>query len=264
MWCYLVYNTNIMVMDKSKAHKQTVTIVAIVATVAVIAFWFLFSPINLLGSLLESAFESDDSDLSISVSDQIVQYLSGKYSTDFEYVAPNMGLPFGQHGAMYKSSSVDGEISVRYDKSGDKVTNIRDNYMVVKYEKQTREFLESQAERYFDEVTVFYDVASKAVANNFNKNTSFETFIRDESNSISAYVAIDATGFVRESDMLVVAQNIESGIGAEYLSIIIVVLDSGVYRNVDEETVGRKIGARDFVKCLRLTREDGEVEYEWL
>lgn len=253
-----------MVTDKSQSHKQTVVIIAVVATIAVIAFWLLFSPINLLGSMLEDIFEPDSSDSSVSTIDQVTQYLSNKYSTDFEYMALDMGLPFGQHGAKYESSSVDGEISVRYDRSDGEATNIRDNYMTVKYEGRTRGFLESQVRRYFNEATVFYRASSKAVANDFNKNTSFETFIEYEGNSISAYIAIDAATLVNETDMMTVAQNIESAVGADYLSIIVIVLDSDIYGDIDEDTVGQKVVLRDFVKCLRLTREDGKAEYEWL
>ena len=140
----------------------------------------------------------------------------------------------------------------------------QDNYLAVKYCEETTDFLNQCANEVFGDAKVYYNVAKRALSPGLSADASFEEYLADEEGYISAYIAVRASSFTAKEQAENVTDPILSACGAEYLSVLLVVVEDAEYEFLDGDTLGEKVVLRQFVHCARLTKEGSDVQLEWL
>lgn len=198
-------------------------------------------------------------------SEAALEYMEQKYGEEFEFVQPWGNSMSGNHELIVTCESLAGErILVKISNYKDEDRVFQDNYLAVKYHEETVDFLSQCANEVFGDSKVYYDVAKIALSADLSADASFEEYFADEEGQISAYIAVRASSFTAEEQAEKVTDPILSACGAWYVGILLVVVEDAEYESLDEDILAGKIGRRQFVHCARVTRERGNVRFEWL
>ena len=197
--------------------------------------------------------------------DAALEYMEQKYGEKFEYVAPWGNSMTGTHELIVTCESLAGkDILVKISNYKNENRVFQDNYLAVKYCKETTDFLNQCANKVFGDAKVYYNVAKKALSTELSADASFEEYLADEEGYISAYIAVRVSSFTAKEQAANVTEPILSACGAEYLSVLLVVVEDAEYELLDGDTLGEKVVLRQFVHCARLTKEGSDVQLEWL
>lgn len=197
--------------------------------------------------------------------DAALEYMEQKYGEKFEYVAPWGNSMSGDHELIVTCESLAGkDIFVKISSYRDEDRVFQDNYLAVKYGEETASFLNQCANEVFGESKVYYNVAEKALSADLLADASFEEYLADEAGYLSAYIAVRESSFTEKEQAEKVTDSILLACGAGYISIILAVVDDAEYEFLDEDMLEEKIVLRQFARCARLTKENGDVQLEWL
>ena len=197
--------------------------------------------------------------------DAALEYMEQKYGEKFEYVAPWGNSMTGTHELIVTCESLAGkDILVKISNYKNENRVFQDNYLAVKYCEETTDFLNQCANEVFGDAKVYYNVAKRALSPELSADASFEEYLADEEGYISAYIAVRASSFTAMEQAANVTEPILSACGAEYLSVLLVVVEDAEYELLDGDTLGEKVVLRQFVHCARLTKEGSDVQLEWL
>lgn len=197
--------------------------------------------------------------------DAALEYMEQKYGEKFEYVAPWGNSMSGDHELIVTCESLAGkDILVKISSYRDEDRVFQDNYLAVKYGEETASFLNQCANEVFGESKVYYNVAKRALSIGLSADASFEEYLADEAGHLSAYIAVRASSFTAKEQAAKVTDSILSACGAGYLSIMLTVVEDVEYESLDEDMLEEKIVLRKFVHCARLTKENDDVQLEWL
>ena len=198
--------------------------------------------------------------------DAALEYMEQKYGEKFEFVAPWGDSMTGDHELMVTCESLAGErIIVKIDDYRTENRVFHDNYVAVKYYEETVEFLRQCTNEVFGDSKVFSSVARSALSPELPADASFEEYFADEKCFISAYIAVKESDFTSEEQAVDVMEPIFSACGAEYIGILLVVVEDDEYEFLNHDKLEEKIVQGQFVHCARLTRQkDGSETLDWL
>ncbi len=127
----------------------------------------------------------------INIRNAAVEDLNKRYNENFEYAA-NYEDQFGaSYDSFYlESKDVNSPVYGKYiyvmveNYKSDNYT-IRDNYLAMKYEKQTEDYITQKVHKYFNSANIYYTCEKKSLCKTsflntgLNSNTSFDEFLKN-------------------------------------------------------------------------------------
>lgn len=223
---------------------------------------FVTLSVGITGCVQEESIKEDDTQ---NINYIALEYMEQKYGEPFEYVAPWGNSMTDNHELIVKCNSLANQdivIKVSNYKDDDKI--FQDNYLAVKYYEETIEFLKQCTNEFFGDSKIGYNVAKYTLSPNLPAGASFNEYFADEEVFISACIAVKESSFATKEQGENVMKPILSACGGRYLSILLIVIDDAEYESLDVDTLREKVVSRQFIHCARLTREDNDIEFEWL
>ncbi len=199
-----------------------------------------------------------------SVSELALAYMEQKYGEKFEYTAPWGNSLDGTRELLVSCKSLPGQdiiVQVENFKKENKIFS--DNYIAVKYHDETIDFLKKCADEEFGETKVTYDVAKSALSPELPAQASFDDFLSDKKSFISASIYIKESSLKDKEQVRKIADKISSRCSAEHLGILLTVITDAEYENL-EEILQDKDTSRKAVCIAWLTRQNGELSFEWI
>jgi hypothetical protein len=198
------------------------------------------------------------------INDVALSYMEQKYNEKFEYSAPYGNSMTGTHQLLVQCAGYPGEnILVRIENYKHEEERVfLDNYLAVKYRKDTTAFLLSCANQVFGESTVFYDVANQGLSPDLPVSATLNEFLADTRVPLNIMIEVKVSNFTSESQAQLVAERIAAYGTYYYLSIVI--LDDSVYGTHNNKTLEARMATDDFIYCAKITRLDDEIQIRWL
>lgn len=201
----------------------------------------------------------------VNINDMALEYMEEKYGEKFEYVCPWGNSMSGNHELMVRCDSLgEQNILVKIENFRSAQRVFKDNYLAVKYKEETINFSKGCADRVFGSSRVFYRVEELARSEELNADADFEEFFASEEGSICITIAVKNSSFISNEQIMDVIDPIKIACGAEYLGIIVIIVDDDELMLLDQDSIGDKIVSRQFMHCERWTRENGVETVEWL
>lgn len=197
------------------------------------------------------------------VNSAALEYMEQKYGEKFEYAGPWGDSLSGTHELFVKCASLPEQkilVQVENYKQADKV--FRDNYLAVKYQPETMEFIDDCAIKVFGQATIFYDVADDGLSPDLPANALFEEFLADAGVPLVIMVEAKTSNFSVDEQAEDLAKLIAANGTSFYLSVVIV--DDSAYGTYDRKALNEQIALRQFVRCAKITSIGGIIQTEWL
>ena len=199
------------------------------------------------------------------INDLALAYMEQKYGEPFEYAAPYGDSMSGTHEILASCASLPSQkilVQVENYKRDDKI--FCDNYLAVKYREETIAYFLRFATDVFGDANVFYEVAKMPLSPELSANATFDEYLADTHGFISACIEIRGSSFVEKEQVQEMINSIVTSCKADNLTLIIVFVKDELFGTTDEDALRRNVVRRQFVHCARVTRENGEVQIEWL
>ena len=196
--------------------------------------------------------------------DQALSYMEEKYGESFTYVRPAGDSFSGTYMLMVSCESLpEREIQVEIADFQSDNPVFMDNYLALKYEADTRSFLQTCAEEAFGRAEVFYSAANGGQSASLPGDASFSAYLEDRRVSLTATVEVDGSGTdnvdfearcVRLGKLAT-----ERGLRV-YLTVIAV--SNEEFGLLDMSEINRKILGEDFIYCNWVSNFDAEIDVE--
>lgn len=194
------------------------------------------------------------------INDLALEYLERKYGEKFEYKQPCGNSMTGTRNFISSCGS-HGDVLVQIDNFKDTENRIfRDNYIAVKYEEETRNFIKEIFDKEFIESKVFYSAAEKALSEDLSADATFEQFLADPESRISVVIAIKKSNFSNDDQLKTVIEAILIPCAAKEISLRIYVVEESEFDSYDINTHEEIVLDKKYTKYANLIREDGKTD----
>lgn len=189
-------------------------------------------------------------------------YMEQKYGEPFEYAGSWGNSLSGTHELLVRCDSLQDAVLVEIEnyRSDDPV--FRDNYLAVKYEGETRAFLEQCALSVFGEAAVYYSAIRTGLSEDLAADASFEEYLADTRAPLSILVEVPAGSFSSDDQARALGEAVAAA-GCHF-RLTLMVVEEGVYGTLDREALSEKIGLRDFVHCAEVRSLGSGLTVNWL
>lgn len=198
---------------------------------------------------------------------KMIDYMTDKYNESFSFISVYGGNPGTDvHKILVSSESYpEKEICVVYDSFNDFYS---DNYLGIKYEDETREYLKRILSGCFDgEVFVHYNADNLAMTENGNKNTTFNEYISSVQSGITFTAIVSTKRTSDENDLLM--NNLQKALAEAGIccngSIYFASDDFDIGYLTDETYYNEYIFPQKYIKKLFfIMSDDMEIfEHKW-
>jgi len=192
------------------------------------------------------------------VNTMALSHMEQKYSEKFEYSGPWGNSLSGTREFLVTCESLSNQsILVQIENFNQEARVFRDNYLAVKYQAETIEFFQNASINVFNETTVFYDVFKDGLSPDLPANAKLSEFLADTRVPLIIMIEVRASEFVSEEQAEKVAQLIAASGACFYLTIVAV--EDSSFGTFDRESLGEQIAMRHFVRCVQITRLNGDM-----
>lgn len=201
---------------------------------------------------------------SVNINDQALSYMEEKYGEPFAYVRPAGDSMSGAHQLMVSCESLPGrEIQVEIADFRSDNPAFMDNYLAIKYEADTRAFLQDCAESAFGNAETFYSAADGGQSSVLSGDADFVTYLADQRISLNATVEVNGSGTdtaTLEAKSIQLGQQAAAYGSRIYLTVIAVSGEEFGLLNMGE--LNQKVTQNDFIYCSRVSNFYGEIAVE--
>ena len=192
-----------------------------------------------------------------------LEYMEQKYGEKFEYVAPWGNSLSGTHELIVSCTSLPGyEIVVQVEnyKQADKV--FRDNYLAVKYQQETTEFLQRHAEEVFGQAIVLYEPSKDSQSESLSATAAYQEYLADTRTAIMPSIVVKRSCFTDKEQALQLARLI-SGSGVRYLMSLMVISDAD-YESGNWSSLGEFLANKYETFTATIGNSNSEIEISWI
>ena len=194
--------------------------------------------------------------------EQALQYLEEKYGEKFTYAAPYRSEMSGRREFLVTCDSLPGQqvwvyVEDYYEK--DKV--FRDNYLAVKYEQQTIDFLKEQVAAKYPSVNVFYEARKKGVSDRLSADTGFSEYLLENGVELIVMLELKASEFGSTEPMDQIVENIAQA--CKEMALTVVVTEDDVYGTMDLDGLNDAISLKHYVQRGKIYIRGGEIQTDW-
>lgn len=247
-------NTN---MNNNKKKMNPIVIVLLVLLFIGISG---FIGLSLIASVFLSFFDSNVSKPKVNINQVALEYVSEKYDDKCTYAAPWGNSMSGTREFIASCNTLGNSILIQIEDFKTDNYIIRDNYLAVKYETETKNIIENAFKENLASVNVFY-TASKYDVNDFDDDISFNEYIEKNKNTISPMVELKASEYSHE-----VVENIAVDLSNTFgsISFAIVVVKDDIFGTLDSDELNDLVALNQEVDSTYIEAQSGKlIEVDW-
>lgn len=189
-------------------------------------------------------------------------YLEEKYGEPFYYSAPYGDSMTGTRSLLVTCNSFpDQQLLVQVEgfKTNQKV--FLDNYLAVKYQSETIDFLHACISEHYPNANIFYEAPLVCQSANLSAAASFEEFLADGRAKLIVMLEVNASEFTGpESINEIVTQITES---CNHMTLTVIVVDDSLFGTMDRSELNNRISHRDYVAMGKVYIDQNGVETKW-
>ena len=192
--------------------------------------------------------------------EQALKYLEEKYSETFTYAAPYKNDMFGSKEFFVTCKSLPGQrVWVQVEDPHAKNKVFRDNYLAVKYEQQTIDYVKELVTAHYPSVNIFYEANTKGL--DLPVDADFSQYLREGSAKLIVMLELKESEFVGPEPFEQIAAEIEKT--CNYITLTMIVTSDDVYGTMDRGELNDCLSVDDCVMWGKVRLMDGQLYTEW-
>ena len=192
-----------------------------------------------------------------------LEYMEKKYGEKFEFVSLSTSGFSSTYRILVSCSSLpDRKIYVQIENYTQKDRTFGDNFLAVKYETDTINFLRDCAASEYSEAIIFYKSCNDALSSDLPVDASFVGFLSDPQASISASIEVKAGSYTSYAQAEKVA-NLIAANGTQFWLTLVFVEDEKFGSYTEDELIDLVI-FENYVHCAQITNLDDGIQVDWL
>jgi hypothetical protein len=195
-----------------------------------------------------------------SLREEILAHLQEKYGEEFIYVGP-WGTTFSPGKQMIVATADKPERHIIVD-AADDGSIVRDNYLAMKFENETRAVFTEIAARVFGEVRLFYTPPTASQSIDISPDASLELFLADTEAWHPVLVVVSKNHFVSKEQAQEAAQQYAATGGYFFLTVLVV--ENDAYENDELEQFNDRITQNNFIHCAIIDISENGTDITWL
>lgn len=193
-----------------------------------------------------------------SVNELALKHMEQKYGEKFEYVKPA--------GASYTGTRnffATGHVLVQIDNFKDEDKRVfRDNYIALKYEQKTQDWIKEIVDKEFPESKVYYNAPEHALSADLPGNATFEQFLADPETILSTVIAVKYSDYSNKDQLKAIVEKISAASAAQRINLAIHILGDKEYNDFYSQTHNETVlNGDNFIKYAHFYREK---DTKWL
>ena len=224
------------------------------------AFLLLVMAVGGAGCMVNTQNENNDNELT--PNELALAYLEEKYGEPFYYSAPYGDSMTGTRSLLVTCNSLPNQqilVQIEGYKTNDKV--FLDNYLAVKYQSETLDFLQAYATEFYPSTNIFYNAPVVCQSANLSATSSFEEFLADGRAELIVMLEVKASEFTgTEALDEIVAKITES---CNHMTLTLIVVDDSIFGTLDRSELNNRIAHRDYVAMAKAYIDQDGVEIKW-
>lgn len=224
------------------------------------AFLLLVMAVGGAGCMFK--FQSENKDNKLGPNELALAYLEEKYGEPFSYSAPYGDSMTGTRSLLTTCKSFP-EQQILVQVEGFKTDNkiFLDNYLAVKYQGRTIDFLNTCVSGFYPSANVFYNAPLVCQSPDLRADASFEDFLADGRAELIVMLEVKASEFT-STELLneLVAEITKS---CNHMTVTVIVVDDSIFGTMDRSELNDRIAHRDYVAMGKAYIDPEGVEIKW-
>lgn len=198
-----------------------------------------------------------------STNELALAYMEEKYGETFTYYGPWGDSMTGTRQILVTCDSLPEQtIVVQIENFRDEGNSIyRDNFLAVKYRKETVEYFEKLANEYFDKTRVVYEVALGGQSVEMSAEAALEEYLADSGAEMVVMIEVSAGCFSGKDQINDLIDDVKKTCGN--VSLTVIVVDDELFGTLDRKGLGKLISHREFV-CCAVAEIDSNFRLDWI
>ena len=197
-----------------------------------------------------------------SVNEALLAYLEERYQEHFQYLSPCGSSLDGSRRLLASCQSLPGkEVLAELADFRSQDRHFLDNYLALKYEEETLDFLQRCAREVFGEAKTYYSVTQRGLPPELSPRASFQEYLADTSVPLAMRFALKNSSLHQREEMTRFAQLL-SREGTRYSAAVYVVWDED-FQQVRRDTLPVRLRRRDFVYHVKLSNTAEGLVIQW-
>lgn len=207
------------------------------------------------GCMMNPMFKSKGAD----ARDLALAHMEDKYGEKFTYASGYGNSMSGTYQFFATCDSLPGqEVLVEVENYGSKDRIFRDNYMAVKYQEETVDFLRECAGNVGN---VYYTVGKNGQSETLAADAGFADFLADGRAKHHAIVEVSEADFTGTEHWQRMAEQVAEA--CPNMDITVLVVESSVYGTRDWDGLCRIMSLETYVAMGKIYVNDGHMEIQW-
>lgn len=206
--------------------------------------------------------QHDNKDNKLNANELALAYLEEKYGETFYFSAPYGDSMTGTRSLLATCNSFpDQHIVVQIEnfKGDDKV--FRDNYLAVKYQAETIDFLRSCVSDVYPNNNIYYNVSKTCQSANLSADSSFEEYLADGRAELIMMLELKASEFTGTEPFNDIISRITES--CNHMTLTVVVVDDSIFGTLDRAGLNKRISHRDYVAQATVYIDSDGVKIDW-
>jgi len=191
-----------------------------------------------------------------------LEHLEKKYGEPFAYAAPYGDSMTGTREFLVTCDSLPGQrilVQIENFRENDRI--IRDNYLAVKYQDQTADYLKTCMTAACPDVNVFYEAPKDGQSPELGADASFEEYLADTRARLVVMMELKAGTCAGKEAIEEAVRNMAAT--CKNMALTVIVVQDEVFGTLDRDGLNHRIAKKDYVIQATVYIEDGQVRWTW-
>ena len=191
-----------------------------------------------------------------------ISYMEEKYGEHFVFAASAGDSMTGTRQFFVTGDSMPNQrimVEIENFRTDNKV--FRDNYLAVKYQDETIEFIRSIASQYYSNFNVYYKASSVCQSVDLSADASFEEYLADGRAELIVMMELKASEFTSRDTLQNIVDKITDS--CKNMTLTVIVVDDNIFDTLDRDGLNNRIAHRDYVALAKVYINHDEVKIDW-
>ena len=194
------------------------------------------------------------------INQQALKYLEEKYGEEFTYAAAYGSSTSGTREFYATCDSLPGQrVLVQVENFQEETRIFRDNYLAVKYQQQTIDYLREQVTAGYPSVNIFYEANTEGL--DLPADADFAQYLREGSAKLIVMLELKASEVTDTARMDEIAAEIAKA--CNYITLTIVVVNDEMFGTMDRGELGDCLSTGQCVKWGKYYIQNGQIQTDW-
>ena len=191
-----------------------------------------------------------------------ISYMEEKYGEHFVFHAPAGDSMTGTRQFFVTSDSMPNQqimVEIENFRTDNKI--FRDNYLSIKYQDETIEFLRSNVSDYYSNFNIYYEASSACQSAGLSANASFEEYLSDNRAELNVMIELKASEFIGTESLKNIVDKITDF--CNNMTLTVIVVDDNIFGTLGRKGLNNRIAHRDYVAMAKVYIDQDGVEINW-